>query len=215
MPLQSPERARDRDLRTARAARVDGEHLGARFDREHWAQWAQWVERDIAWATRLNRAADHPLLLWPLAWASRLGDGVLWYALMLSLPFLAGREGRACATQMAIAGLMCVTLYWVLKRWAARPRPFTCCSDIRLCARALDRFSFPSGHTLHAVAFTVIVVEHFPVAGWALWPFTLLVALSRVALGLHYPSDVAAGALIGGGIAALVLLTGVGVAWMG
>jgi undecaprenyl-diphosphatase len=178
------------------------------FDREHW------VARDIAWATRLNRAADHPFALLPLAWVSRLGDGVLWYALMLSLPFLAGPDGRACATQMAIAGLMCVALYWVLKRWAARPRPFTCCSDIRLCARALDRFSFPSGHTLHAVAFTVIVVDHFPLAGWALWPFTLLVALSRVALGLHYPSDVAAGAVIGGGIAALVLISGIGVAWL-
>lgn len=173
-----------------------------------------WIARDIAWATRLNRAADHHAILALLALVSRLGDGMLWYTLMLTLPFTAGREGRACATQMAIAGLMCVLLYWVLKRWAARPRPFVTCADIRLCIRALDRYSFPSGHTLHAVAFTLILVDHFPSVGWALWPFTLLVALSRVALGLHYPSDVAAGAVIGGGVAALVLATGVGVAWV-
>jgi undecaprenyl-diphosphatase len=173
------------------------------FDRE------QWIARDLAWATRLNRAASRPSVLLPLALASRLGDGVLWYSLMLALPFVAGAAGRAAALQMAIAGLMCVTLYKLLKRWAARPRPFTCCTDIRLCGRALDHFSFPSGHTLHAVAFTIIMVEHFPLAGWALWPFTLLVALSRVTLGLHYPSDVAAGAMIGAGIAWLVLLVGV------
>lgn len=202
----SPE-SRERHRPSAEGARRTRTYR-VHFDREHW------VARDTAWATRLNRATHYRAALLPLAAASRLGDGVLWYALMLSLPFLAGRDGRACATQMAIAGLMCVSLYWVLKRWAARPRPFTACSDIRLCARALDRFSFPSGHTLHAVAFTLIVVEHFPTMGWALWPFTVLVAVSRIALGLHYPSDVAAGAMIGAGIGWLVLLSGIGTAWI-
>jgi undecaprenyl-diphosphatase len=56
-------------------------------------------------------------------------------------------------------------------------------------------------------------VEHFPTMGWALWPFTVLVAVSRVALGLHYPSDVAAGAIIGAGIGWLVLLSGIGSGW--
>jgi len=57
--------------------------------------------------------------------------------------------------------------------------------------------SFPSGHTLHAVAFTVLATHYFPELLVLLGPFAILVALSRVVLGLHYPSDVAAGGTIG------------------
>jgi undecaprenyl-diphosphatase len=61
----------------------------------------------------------------------------------------------------------------------------------------LDRYSFPSGHTLHAVSFTIVTTAHAPELAPILVPFALLVAASRVVLGLHYPTDVAAGAFIG------------------
>jgi undecaprenyl-diphosphatase len=69
----------------------------------------------------------------------------------------------------------------------------------------LDEFSFPSGHTLHAVVFSTVVTAYYPPLGWLVWPFTALVAASRLVLGLHYVSDVLAGALIGASIAALTL----------
>ncbi|HEV7631790.1 MAG TPA: phosphatase PAP2 family protein, partial [Steroidobacteraceae bacterium] len=69
----------------------------------------------------------------------------------------------------------------------------------------LDRFSFPSGHTLHAVSFTLIASMAFPLLALLLVPLALLIALSRVVLGLHYPSDVLAGALLGAGVAAAAL----------
>ena len=69
----------------------------------------------------------------------------------------------------------------------------------------LDEYSFPSGHTLHAVSFTLIAVHYYPKLAWLLLPFAVLVALSRVVLGLHYPSDVLAGALLGAGLALLAL----------
>jgi undecaprenyl-diphosphatase len=70
----------------------------------------------------------------------------------------------------------------------------------------LDLYSFPSGHTLHAVSFTILAVASFPGLAWLCVPFATLVAMSRVVLGLHYPSDVAAGALLGAALAALSMV---------
>jgi undecaprenyl-diphosphatase len=68
-------------------------------------------------------------------------------------------------------------------------------------AAVLDRFSFPSGHTLHAVGFSLVACSYYPGLEILLWLFTLLTGVSRVALGLHYPSDVVAGGALGALIA--------------
>ena len=128
---------------------------------------------------------------------SRLGDGVFWYWLMAVLPGLYGPTGARVALQMAITALAGLALYRYLKLRLVRERPHVLHAGIRAAAPALDRYSFPSGHTLHAVAFTLLATEHFPELGRVLVPFAVLVALSRVILGLHYPSDVLAGAAIG------------------
>jgi undecaprenyl-diphosphatase len=88
-----------------------------------------------------------------------------------------------------------------LKAKISRPRPYQVNRAISCSARPLDQFSFPSGHTLHAVAFTAIAVTYYPHLAFLLVPFALLVALSRMVLGLHYPNDVLAGAAIGAAVA--------------
>ena len=102
---------------------------------------------------------------------------------------------------MVAVGTLALLLYKLIKPRAVRERPFITHSAIQCAAAPLDRYSFPSGHTLHAVCFTWTAAAYHPELAWPLSGFALLVALSRVVLGLHYPTDVAAGALLGGGIA--------------
>jgi undecaprenyl-diphosphatase len=128
---------------------------------------------------------------------SRLGDGMFWYALMIAIAVFGGVQGRMVALQMALTGLVAAGLYRGLKRWTRRPRPFRTHEEIVALVMPLDEFSFPSGHTLHAVTFSVIALAYFPLLAPLLIPFTLLVAASRVVLGLHYPSDVLAATMIG------------------
>lgn len=133
------------------------------------------------WSNALN---------WPLVLVSRLGDGFIWGAIMLLLPWLDSSRGVSRMAQLLVLGGINVALYLWLKPRIARPRPCAACDGV--CARTppMDTFSFPSGHTLHAVAFTVVLSHHYPVLSSLLWLFCLLVATSRVVLGLHYPSDV-------------------------
>ena len=98
---------------------------------------------------------------------------------------------------MAAAGLAGTLLYKWLKAKTLRPRPFEFYREIILSVPPLDQYSFPSGHTLHAVAFSLVALSYYPSLAVLLVPFTLLVAASRMVLGLHYPSDVLAGATIG------------------
>jgi undecaprenyl-diphosphatase len=159
-----------------------------------------------AWDASLALTANH----WSeVAWLrgllriiSRLGDGIFWYALMAALLAAGGRLALLPVAQMVAAGAAGVLVYKLLKRHTLRPRPYQVRTDIRLCGEPLDQFSFPSGHTLHAVSFTVVALHHFPALAPLLLPFASLVALSRVVLGLHYPSDVLAGAVLGALIAA-------------
>lgn len=138
---------------------------------------------------------------------SRLGDGVVWYALMAAMPLFFGlsqwQQGLRVSAQMLCAGAFGLVLYKFLKRRLVRERPFIGLIGIECAMPPLDRYSFPSGHTLHAVLFTAIAIRHVPELAVLLVPFALMVAASRVVLGLHYPTDVLAGATLGALVAAV------------
>jgi undecaprenyl-diphosphatase len=133
---------------------------------------------------------------------SRMGDGACWYLLMGLAVLLDGSRGVAASAHMAATGGIALLLYQRLKRHTRRPRPFATDHRIKLLVHPLDEFSFPSGHTLHAMAFSAVACWHYPALVAVLVPFTALVAASRVLLGVHYPSDVLAALLIGAALAA-------------
>ncbi|MEP6907367.1 MAG: phosphatase PAP2 family protein [Pseudoxanthomonas sp.] len=161
--------------------------------------------RDTGWCLRANRWGQWNGIRRFFAVISRLGDGMFWYALMTVMVLVDGLAGLAASAHLAATGVVALTLYKALKHWTRRPRPFA--SDVRIRAwiAPLDEFSFPSGHTLHAVAFSIVAISHYPMLAALLIPFTVCVALSRVIVGLHYPSDVLAALVIGSGLAAAAL----------
>lgn len=152
---------------------------------------------DTAICYQINRISRVHLLRDFFTVISRLGNGVFWYTLIALIAVLDPGQGYLAAGHMLLTGLAGVVIYKLLKSKTVRPRPFTRHAGIQLCTAPLDQYSFPSGHTLHAFSFTLVACAYYPFLFGPLALFTALVALSRMILGLHYPTDVAAGVAIG------------------
>lgn len=164
------------------------------------------LQRYDAWlCLHMNRALRYALLLHFFRAVSWLGNGIFWYALMLALLVQNGATAALPVLHMAFVGAVCTAAYQMVKRGTVRPRPYRALQGVAFGAVPLDRFSFPSGHTLHAVGFTIVATSHYPALAAPLVAFTVLTAASRVVLGLHYPSDVVAGAALGALIAGMSL----------
>ncbi len=185
--------------------RVDGAWQDLRVDLSPAARRANrarhkpttWPMRERALALWMHGAAAHLWALRLFEVVSRIGDGWIWYATIVLLPWFDHHSGASAAVRMVAVGSIDLVLYKIIKRIIARPRPYRACTQFRPCVKPLDEFSFPSGHTMHSVAFSVILTVYHPHLAPLVWPFTALLATSRVVLGLHYPSDVVVGAALG------------------
>jgi undecaprenyl-diphosphatase len=153
--------------------------------------------REWHWCALANARAHGTPWLSFFGAISRLGDGHIWYALIAALVLFGGARGVLAGFHMACIGMVSLGLYKLVKRLSRRPRPLRRKVGLHLSVAPLDEFSFPSGHTLHAVAFSLVACCYFPWLVWLLVPLTVAIACSRVVLGLHYPSDVLAAAVMG------------------
>ena len=152
---------------------------------------------ELSLCQRLNRMGHMRAIRLFFKGVSRLGDGVFWYSLALALPLLVGMEGLAKLGHITVAGLVCILVYSQHKNRLVRKRPFISFPDIHAHTAPLDKYSFPSGHTMNAVNFAVLFTWAYPPLAYIVIPFAFLVALSRVILGMHYPTDVVVGAALG------------------
>ncbi len=166
-------------------------------------RYLHWEQAVTVTANRLN---GHRLARGVFGLASRLGNGIGWYAILLYLALSDGRTALLPVGWMLATALAGVVMYWAIKKLTARPRPCEVCDGLQLSVPPLDKYSFPSGHTLHAVNFSVQLLAYAPELAWLVLPFAFLVIASRMVLGLHYLSDVLAGAALGGLLAYLALL---------
>jgi undecaprenyl-diphosphatase len=129
--------------------------------------------------------------------STRGGDGWLWYAMGFAI-LLFGGEGRFQALGAAgVSAALSILLFKILKRLTGRRRP---CQIAPHCWATLlppDQFSFPSGHTMTAFAVAIPLALFYPTLMIGLFFCALSIAMSRILLGMHFLSDVVAGALIG------------------
>ena len=133
--------------------------------------------------------------------ATRAGDGWLWYLVGL-LILLFGGENRFAATASAgSAAVVGIGIFVLVKKLSGRKRP--CEIEPHCWAHLLppDRFSFPSGHTITALAVAIALGEYYPALLPPLLFCALAIAISRILLGMHFLSDVLAGAVLGAGLA--------------
>ena len=100
-----------------------------------------WPERQLLWVARersialwMHGAATRAWIVNVLKTVSRIGDGWLWYAIVVGLPWAGGAEGTSAAVRMFAVGLVDILIYRIVKRWIARPRPCRACPGIRECA---------------------------------------------------------------------------------
>lgn len=128
---------------------------------------------------------------------SRVGDGPFYALLGLSLFLLDGGRGAGFFSQALLAFLLELPLYIWLKRRIRRPRPADAEASLRAFIKPSDQFSFPSGHTAAAALMATLVAVHYPALAALAVPLAVLIGLSRVVLGVHFPTDILAGALLG------------------
>jgi len=156
-------------------------------------------ERIDAWAFLfLNVRGRRPIWMDQLMLGvTRIGGSIGALGVALAL-YLVG--DRLLSYEIGLGTLMLWLVVEFLKFLAHRSRPFVRLTQARVVGYRPFGRSFPSGHASQAFFMATLIAQHFHSSVWVLcllYPAALLVAVTRIYVGAHYPRDVLAGAILG------------------
>jgi len=132
-----------------------------------------------------------------MAFASHIGNGYLYPIVGVFVTVLDFATTKRLVPVAITSFAIELSIYGVIKLRFKRTRPCDLIEGVRNLTNIQDRFSFPSGHS--AAAFLMATVLHFFYPQWAIafYLIAAAIAVSRIYNGLHFPSDVLVGALLG------------------
>lgn len=136
---------------------------------------------------------------------TRTGDGYLYPVLGVIILLLDRETGFNIVLSGLLAFAIELPIFRILKLKTTRRRPFEVIPGIKNLIQPPDRYSFPSGHTAAAFIMAIVIGHGFPVLIIPMIAWAVLVGLSRIYLGVHYPTDVLAGMIGGTGVALMAL----------
>lgn len=141
-------------------------------------------------------------------WISRLGDGVYYFILALLLVWLEPVHGKAYFLSGLLGFAFELPIYFLLKNGIQRQRPHDVIQEFAAYIVPSDKFSFPSGHTAGAFVMATITTYYYPPYGLPAYALAIMIGSSRVLLGVHFPTDILAGMVLGfaGAYMALTIL---------
>jgi undecaprenyl-diphosphatase len=152
---------------------------------------------DTVWLTLIFGLQGRRLVTFSMPQISRSANGFCYPLLVAVLLVADPAVGRAFPAAAAVAFSIELPIYKVIKQTVKRDRPCEILPGVEGRVKPSDRFSFPSGHTAAAFLMATLLGHSYPV----LYPLTgawaLAVGLSRIYLGVHYPTDVMAGMCLG------------------
>jgi undecaprenyl-diphosphatase len=164
-----------------------------------WA--ARFLEADLAAVRAISQSADTRIGRAAAVAISKLGNGYIYPILLAVVLFAWGwEEGRRMLLLGALNAALMHLLYPIIKHKIKRLRPFKVDPQLPSLLKTLDEHSFPSGHAMTITGVLTPVVLLWPAAALSAALLSLCMFWSRVATGHHYPSDVAAGAMLGVGL---------------
>ncbi|MDN4502170.1 phosphatase PAP2 family protein [Alteromonadaceae bacterium BrNp21-10] len=141
-----------------------------------------------------------------IRFVSKTGDGYLYLFAGLTLFLFEPQHGAIFLYSALLAYSLELPLYVILKKSFKRQRPCDLFINFKAHISPSDKFSLPSGHTAAAFLMASLLAHYYPSIALLVYAWAAIIGLSRILLGVHYPSDIVVGALLGKIISLLSLL---------